>query len=154
MATTLRQSIVSAVVTRMGLINGSSPYETAAGSNVSEWRSDADLYDRDNELPAIGVHDSSDDWEAESFSSVAPEFKHTLRVQLRCLATTPAIIRKVVGDVHTAINTDRTWGGLAVQTMPISDRLIVDEAERKVMGAIVEIEILYRTLGYGPYTQG
>jgi hypothetical protein len=151
MATTLRQQIVTKITERMALILTASGYETNAGQNVDEWRSDADLHDRAN-LPAIGVFDVSDDWEPESYGQ--HRYMHTMRVQLRCVATSTAEIRKVIGDVHTAINTDRGWSSLAAETLPISDRMIVDEAERKILGAIVEVEIKYRSTGFSPYTAG
>lgn len=154
MADTKRQDVIDALLIRLALILTASAYETNAGQNVHEWRSDVDEYAA-NEIPGLSIYDTTDDWEVESMGQ--HRYSHKLTVIVEGVAkgsTGPTVTasqnaRKVIKDIHACIGSDRTLGGVVEWITPKSDRLIVKHAENKFLACQVTFEITYTTTNYG-----
>jgi hypothetical protein len=154
MADTKRQDIIDALLVRLALILTASGYQTNAGANLSEWRSDVDELAA-NEIPSLCIYDTTDDWEPEAFGQY--RYKHKMSVIIEGIAkasTSPTVTamqnaRKIIQDIHACIGSDRTLGAVADWIEPKSDRLIVKHAENKFMACQVTLEISYTTINYG-----
>lgn len=156
MATTIRAQIIEAVKTRMATITTGNSYEVTV-KRVDDFRSMADAYQQTTDsLPAINVLDASDDWAPMAAGQY--RYEHTLTVVIHGAtvpgSTAPISGRALTGAIHKAVSTDITWGGLAQQTIPVSDNTVIEEAERKVCGVQCTFQIKYHTIGLDPYTQG
>lgn len=155
MATTIRQSIVTAILTQLALVTTANGYETTVGT-VGEWRPPTDSYEPAVDAPALTVFDVTDDWEDFSFGQ--DRALHKLTVEVRGTtatgSTAPTLARKLIGDIHKAMVAGGTWGDLTLRTRPVSDAIEVQEADRKVGGVVCTFEVEYLTVGYSAITQG
>jgi len=145
MADSKRQRLVSAVVTRMALINGAGSYVTDIGSRVKDsatnWAEDQDT------LPAISVFDG--DAIAYPTSAGAPRGTiHEMSMLIRYFArqgTTAANCRNGIKDIKTAIRQDDKWSGIAMQTREVREGIVRNQDSFEVEGAEVEIVIQFKT---------
>jgi len=160
MADTKRQQIVAALLTRMQGIRTNNTYldsagnpvsyETDAGLNVQEWP--AVEVSEDDEMPAIIVRDGAEPLERGANAADV----HFLSVGIECLAKgtdAPTQVRKVMGDVLNAIRSDLTWGGVAIDTNPITfDMGSVSQENRRLGGGVVSIVVEFVTRHFNPIT--
>ena len=143
-----RQQIVDAIDARLKTITTANGYNTDAGNNVFEWRSYP--LDENSELPALVYRDTE---EIESLA-VGGYQLHTLTIEIEGYvvgANAARDLRALIADVIKAIGTDLTWGGLAEDTRPVEESIEIDQEERKIAGAVIRIEIDYRTQAFDPY---
>jgi len=133
-----RQSIIEALETRLKTILTTGGYKFSLGSNVFDWI-DRDL-GADTELPCVIYRDRENS--IEPFTTL--QYSNKVKVELEIKAEdTPENLRFMIEDVYKAIGTDDTWGGLALDTQPISDELDFSHADKKVGTARIQIEIEY-----------
>jgi len=137
-----RQSIITAVKTRLQGILTASGYNYNLGSNVFEWKDKALA---DAELPGLIFRDPS----FEKVLDVIGLFTWRLNIEIEIHAqssTAPADMRKMLSDVYKAIGVDEMWGGLALASeQPEGDEMQVQKDQNITAKAVVRFSILYRT---------
>jgi hypothetical protein len=135
MPTATRQSIMSAVEIRMGGI-------ATFGSNVYIWRkSDLPL----DQLPLLNIMDSVDSMPSDGIGN---RRDHDLSVDLEAYfsgSTSAAAARQIIADIVAAIGTDKTWGGLAYDTLIDTAEIRLEEMGKVLSAAQVNITIRYRS---------
>jgi hypothetical protein len=139
---TLRQQIVTAVITRLKTITVAGGYSATLTNNVFEWPA---LNLSASQLPAAIVTDPGGQIED---AGVSGRLDHTLQLEVELLAkgaTAPAVVRELVGDVLRAIGTDPQWSTLAVDTTATGVQFAVEEHECLFAGAQLNLSIMYRT---------
>ena len=137
---TIRQQIVDALDARLQTITIANGYSADLG--VYEWLV-TPLEEED--LPAVIFRDTVDDIDTDE---IGQRRKHDLAVTLDIAASSTAsadAVRELMRDVLTAIGTDKTFGGLAYNTEPLSASLEVSEADQRLSGGQIELEIKYYT---------
>jgi hypothetical protein len=135
-----RQQIVDALDTRLQTITTLNGYSANLG--VYEWLV-TPLEEAD--LPAVVFRDTVDDIDDEKEFS---RLDHTLTVELDVAASSTASadsVRELIKDILTAIGTDKEFGGLAYNTDVLTASLEVSEADQRLTGGQIIIEIKYRT---------
>lgn len=156
MADTKRQLIVTEIVNRMKTIRLDDPegrFQTDLGANVEDWRTRWEQ----EELPALAVCDlvgaTVEDADPNASNSI-----EVLPINLRIFikeGTLPTELRKMIGDVQTAIKADPRWlvggKGLAIRTNPVQAGMLVPETSEEVAGAMVAIEVVYKTGKFNAY---
>lgn len=145
MADSKRQRLVSAIVTRMALINGAGSYTTNVAARVKDsetnWAEDQDT------LPAISVFDG----DAIAHPTSPAEYKAVLNemsvlIKGYCKqGTTAAAARTMIKDIKTAIRQDDKWSGLAMQTREVVDRVARNADSFEVEGCEVEVAVWFKT---------
>lgn len=149
MPDTIRQQIVTAIDTRLKAIKTTAGYQTNLGNNVFQWRTTA--IDADNEMPCATHRDTQD-----TIDLTIGLHLHTLKIEIGVFAkgsTSPAEMRKLIGDIHEMTGSDVTWGGLAEDTKIISEKIISAHEENKFMGIEVELEVEFTTKVFDPFSQ-
>lgn len=144
--------MVSAIVTRMALINGAGSYTTNVSNRVADsetaWAQDQDT------LPAISVFDGESQ---PTPSSTGRSLKtiHLLSVLIKYFCeqgATAANCRNGIKDIKTAIRQDDKWivsnVPLAMQTFEGPERIVRNPDSYEVEGAEVEIIIQYETFKF------
>jgi hypothetical protein len=141
-----RQTLVTAIVARLQAITVANGYRTNGGANVYEW-------DRRpwNELkvPGFGVRDV-ERLEEPKLSNV---LEHALNLEIDCVAAGASghtIVRDMLADVEQAVGTDPTFGGVALTSLQVGDRMGRDTADTSVMEATMRINVRYRTAYWNP----
>lgn len=150
MADSRRQQIVDAVKTRFQAITVAGGYETNIGNNVFEWRDIPSVMVEENDMPCVLVRDPR----TEITQRVSKVQDHDLTIEaavVTATATIPVQVRKMIADIYKAIGVDRTWGGKALDTLPVKDEMGVEHAGKRFGGATVTFTIRHRTLSYDPY---
>jgi hypothetical protein len=142
MSDSIRQQLISAIDTRLKTITTANGYKTNAGSNVFDWL-DRDL--ADSELDAIIYRDRSNVMDMSDFDSKMNTVVVEIQVKTKSTTTTAAQVREMIEDVYKAIGTDETWGGLALQTMPKSDDIDVQQSDKITGSGTITIEIQYES---------
>lgn len=135
-----RQQIVDALDTRLQTITTGNGYSANLG--VYEWLV-TPLEESD--LPAVIFRDTIDDIDDEKEFS---RLDHPLTIELDVAASSsasPASVRELIRDILTAIGTDKYFGGLAYNTDVLSASLEVSEADQRLSGGQIIIEIKYKT---------
>ena len=149
MADSKRQKIVSAIITRMALINGAGSYTTNIAGRVKDsemnWAQDQDT------LPAISVFDG-DAIATPTSPGNALKTVHEMSVLIKYFAeqgTTAAACRNGIKDIMTAVRQDDKWHvsnvPLAMQTRQVVDRIVRTPESFEVEGAEVEIAVQFIT---------
>jgi hypothetical protein len=152
MADSKRQKLVSAIVTRMALINGAGSYTTNIAARVKD--SETNWGEDQGHFPAISVFDG----DAIAHTTSGADYKaviNEMAVLIKYFAKqgdTAANARNGIKDIKTAIRVDDKWsvGGipLAMQTREIVDRIVRNPDSFEVEGAEVEIGIQFKTLKF------
>lgn len=156
MADSKRQKIVSAVVTRMALINGAGSYETDLDSRVKDsetnWAQDQET------LPAVSVFDG-DATGTPSVNNRNLGTIHLMPIIIRGFleqGTTAANARKLIKDIMTAIRVDDKWSvagaPLVMQTRQVRDGILRNQDSFEVEGCEVEIEVQFLTQKFNAET--
>lgn len=149
-----RQAIVSAIVTRLKLINGAGSYTTDVDDRVEDSRTNW----QQEELPAISVFDG----DAIGTPTTAGRnlgTVHTMPVLIRGITeqgTTAANVRTLIKDIQTAIRQDDKFQVLGVQTVmqtrQIRDGILRNTESFEVEGCEVEIEVQFLTQKFNAET--
>lgn len=150
---TLRQQLVTKVITALGQILTTNGYASNIGTKVEDWPVQIQGTDRGSELPYIGVFDTDATTSRESFS--ARKVDRELTIQVRCYfrSTTPGVtVRQYLGDIEKAIGADEQWGKLAVATMPSREGAVIESANLEISAAVFEFVIHYTTCLFDPYS--
>lgn len=151
-----QQDIIAALVERLKIIDGNDPYVTDVGSRVRDGETQWD----ENELPAISVFELPA--ETQDAPNARRKVIHTLAVQIKAFLVagdTSENARQIIADIKRAILGDGTerndWiyerflneqgGGLAMETRPKRHGPEYAESSFEIVGAIVELEILFIT---------
>ncbi len=142
-----RQRIVTAIIARMKLINGTGDYVTNVANNVEDSR----MNWQEEELPAISVFDM----EAQATPTAAGGNKgsvHAMPVMIRCFVkrgSDASAVRQFLADIQTAIRQDEMWtdvgGPVAMQTRQISDSVTRTQDTFEIDGGTVDIEVQFIT---------
>jgi hypothetical protein len=138
-----RQRIVSAIVTRMALIDGTGDYETDVGGRVKD--SEMNWAEDQGHLPAISVFDG-DSTGTPTSTGKATGTIHSMPVLIKYFAkqgTSAANCRKGIKDIMTAIRVDDKFGGLVMQSREVRDSIVRTQETFEVEGAEVEIEVQF-----------
>lgn len=156
MADSLRQDIIDALKTLLATITTGNGYETSIGSSVKEWyTADADS----SVMPVINLNDESveirmgsDDLGAIQLRRERHEMDLRLEIRLTNGTTTATVLRKAIADVYKAIGTDRTLGGLAKDIRARTDRMAIEQQDKIIGVANINISIFYELDILNPYT--
>ncbi|MFA4871378.1 MAG: hypothetical protein WC623_24480 [Pedobacter sp.] len=145
MAETLRQQILDKVKARLQTILVANGYSSNLGSSVFEWRVEPFAT---SELPALVYRDPSDD-----ISQAEGHRNHlTLEIEIVTASETISAVRKKIADVILAIGTDTQWDGLAIDTIPGNDEIIIDQKDKTISGVSMRFTVFFRTKEWKPYT--
>jgi len=142
MPTSTRQQLVDAIVTRLKTITVANGYNLAIGSKVYDWRMSPLL---PAGLPAIEVRDGE---ATMSVATLDAGISHTLSITAVCLAsgaTAAATARKGLADIAKALQTDRTFGGLAQVFLPGSTALEVQQDNDLLAAGQYTFSLVYYT---------
>jgi len=142
MTDSIRQQLIDAIDTRFNAIDTDGGFNSNLGAHVFDWL-DREL--ADSELESLVYRDRTN--EIASFTN--REYTNKLRLEIviktRSADTTPEKLREMIEDVYAAIGTDDTWGGLALDTQPISEEMEVRHEDKITGTAKIVIEIEYQT---------
>lgn len=145
---TIRQQIINAINTRFQGITVANGYQTNIGLNVSLWTDSP--WDRSIDF-GVDIRDPDCTGSADVFP--AHTFKLTVKVMAftKTGATTAATIRdKVLADINKAIGVDPFWGGLAQNTEPPTDSIIIEHKDKIIGGCEITFVVQFRTKAWDP----
>lgn len=137
-----RQSLVTALLSRLATITTANGYDSNLGAHtIGEWRGHFEK----RELPAISLKDAVvlTDPPANRRSGLR---ERRLRVVLELYfadSATPEEARIGISDVLVVIGKDPTFGGDAEGTERVSESLVVDEELTWLNAAQIVVEIIY-----------
>ena len=149
MADSKRETVVQALDTLLETITTTNGYETNAGANVYGWRDtplDASM------LPALVWRDTDSTTPEAGATDI-----HAMTVEIDavviCYAAVDAApqLRKVIADVIKALGSDLTLGGEAQDIRQVSEEVQVEHDDRKIMAAMLTIEVEFTTGHFDPY---
>ncbi len=148
----IRHRIMAEVLTRFTTILTANGYKTQLGANTQQWRLKAW---EDSELPAMSIHDPENTTIEENAASQTHQLRVICEVFVAPGATGVEGIYDLIMDVWKATGVDRRWTDsqtvqLAMNTRQIKDTITMDEQGKKIMGAILEFHIEYRTKPFDP----
>lgn len=140
-----RQSIITALITRLGTITTANGYSTNLGNNVEEWQTfEADPSVAD----MIIVKDASCSLaEGEEDDNSGDCWTRKLTVQVIIITegkTSAAKQRNGIDDVYRAIGTDDTLGGLCEPIESEGDQTDIDRQAKTYGGTLITLGITYR----------
>jgi len=136
------QQIIDSLESRLKNILISNGFYTDAGNQVYLWRSAPFEVD---EMPAINIRDRDDGLRQEWLGN-PNRFDHELIVEIDLITASAETLRQMIADVNHAINSDRTFDGLAIDTEYVNVAILTDEHnENIVKGGRLKIQIIYQT---------
>jgi hypothetical protein len=145
----VRQSIVSAVVARMKLINGTGIYTSNVNSHVEDSRTN---WDEEQDLPAISIFDGDAGTDSPESWDKSTIVIQTMRLMIKGFVkqgTDAATARTLISDIWKAIRTDPDWtvGGhpVVMQTRHVRDSISRNPDSFEVEACEVEIELQFGT---------
>ena len=148
--TDLRTQILVAIGTRLLTILTANGYETELGENVFVWRDLTREPFASSELSGIAYNDVSDESEPLTFEKEL----HRLTVEMTIGAsgeTVESTLRLIAADLEVALNTDRTFGALAMESLLGTNEIAIEHVENKIGILTVPLNIEYTTLVGDPY---
>ena len=144
MADTIREKIVDQIEARFTTITTGNGYRTSIGDKVSVWR--------DNPFEPGDVGLDIRDMGGPIEQKLANVHEQTLNIEVDVVtagSTTATNVRKMIADVYQAIGTDRKWNDgsqdLARNTMLTDDAMQISHAGKRVGGATIKFQVIYRT---------
>ena len=140
MADNIRQQIIDALDARLKTILTTGDYNTNAGAHVFDWL-DRDL--ADSELDAIIYRDKTNEITPETIQNYSNKVTVEIEAKTKQAADTAQQIRKIIEDIYQAIGTDDRWGGLAIDTQPVSEEIDIQQADKIAGSAKLTIAIEY-----------
>lgn len=145
--TTVRESIISNVVTTLAAINV--PTYSMKVNLARRWNgNDFDI----NEFPAAVVVPSGESHEDGRLHLITSTMDIALHLVMRS-ADWSTEMHKLLADARVALTADVTRGGKAMTTQILSDQIYdVSKTADPICSALVEVRVLYRTLYEDPTT--
>lgn len=134
-----RDTIVSAMQTRLAACTVAGGYHTTLTNRVATWQ------------PA-----PAGSWGVVLLPKEEPITEtlingiwgRTLAIDISVQAdgsTSGTTVSQIVEDIYKAIGTDIQWSGNAINTRPVRTIWEVDQNEKRITGATITVEIDYRT---------
>lgn len=151
-----RQTLFDSVITRLKtIVSAAAAYETNIGSQVFAWRDTTTNPFTEVELAtgALNVRDPRHVVE-QGGPAVIGKHHHTLSINVEgavALGTEAAQVRKMMADITKAIGVDRHWSGIAYDTAPGEDQILVAQNGTAITGFSYNFSIEFRTGNYDPY---
>lgn len=147
MADSIRQQIMAALEDQLQTIKTSAGYNSNLGSYVYEWEGNERI--SDSALPCVVYRDKS-----QTTAQTVGQQEHTLTVELQIIAnSTASVMRGIIADVTKCLGGNLTLGGLAEDIRPIADEeVIVEHNERRYFGVTMQVEVLFVTNNWDPYS--
>ena len=105
-----------------------------------------------SELPAVNLRDATEEISILSWSRDLRILTVILEVAVSESTDAPAEIRGVIADLEVSINTDRTWGTLALESELLLNEMQIEHLENKIMVARVPLRIQFTTAFGNPYS--
>jgi len=136
----LRTTIVDAIVARLNALTTTGGYHnTLSGKVFGFFGKTADA----SEI-VLDVRDVSES--IQELSNAKWDRRMVVEIHLQATGSTSAAsCRELIEDVYKSVGTDRTWSGNAIDTVAVSDEIETEQEERRVTGAKIILEVLYRT---------
>ena len=148
MATSIRQQIVSTLVTLLGTITTGNGYETNIGSSVDEWRTDNW---QESELPGVSIKDPDETVERKGSKDY-----HSLSIVMEVKttgSTSTVVFRDAIADIDKAISTDPTLGALVQSLTPVeNESAVVEKVDKIFASTTIKLTAVYRTAMFNPFT--
>lgn len=146
MATSVRESIVASIITRLQTITTINGYETNLGSNVFDWK----VIDvQESDLPCVTVKDTSEDVEVRGRNHLC---RLQIELEAKAAGVDKSIPRKVLADVQKAIGVDPNFDNQVTSTEPVENETLDFEQQNKVFSSIImKFVVNYATLAFQPY---
>ncbi len=146
MADSKRQQIIEALDTRLKTIKKTSGYKSDIGNHVYDWL-DRDL--DDSELPALIYRDRTNPIESYTVLNYLNQVNVEIEVKAKSASTTAESVREMIEDVYKAIGTDDRFGGLAVDSQPVSDEINISHEDKIKGTGTINIIIEYEKEKWG-----
>lgn len=154
MADTIRQQIVDAIIATLETIQAGAVYQTSIGSTVFDFEANVQGTDREGELPVLSVYDLEEIALDAQLDEKRTNCSLTVQIRAYVRSETPSReLRKIIGDIQTAIGTNTRWNKLATGTLPVRAGLVIQSENFEISAAAVEITVYYSTLTFNPYCQ-
>jgi hypothetical protein len=141
MADSIRQKIIDAIKTRFTMVS------------ISEWRDLERNPFQQSELPAVNLRDATEEIGILTWNRDLRTLPVMLEIAVMESTDGPKEIRKVIADLEVSVNTDRTWGGLALESELMVSEMAIEHLENKIMIARVPLRIQFITALGNPYSQ-
>ena len=155
MAASLRQQIVSAIITQMKTISTVNGYNSNLGTNVFDWKTSAW---EAQEMPGISVEDGLEITTPYTLGNPANtqgtcwnELKIELRIAIQSGTTSAAVLRECIADVVKAIGTNFTFGLQNTYTLQDKTESLLIQDKNVLGGARVGFTIKYLSKYFSPY---
>lgn len=145
----IRQQLVDAIETRLGLIAPGHVFQLPSGPHVCDnnilgvypWRK---VPFSQAQIPAIAF------WDADAPVQPGPvsQHEHSLKIALEVHVagnTAATTARSIMQDILAAIGSDPRWGNLARWTDIDSHEIAVDQAGDVIAGVSINFTVTYRT---------
>jgi len=145
MADSIRQEIMDALVTQLGLISTTGGYNTTP--TIYKWREYAL---EDSDYPAIILRDTTNDYEIHH-----AEWLHTLRIDIGIMVQGEAAddtMRSVIADVIVALGADTSIGGYVYDLEIDNDTQEIEHEGYIQDGCLMHLVCRYKTPAWDPYT--
>lgn len=134
----LRQDIVDAMKTRFLTIATPTYHNTLSGKvflhfgKMGQGGTVVDIRDTTEEIQEL----SNAKWDRTLTVEVGIETDG---------ASSDTTVRQLMEDIFKSIGTDRTWSGKAIDTGIVSSNIELEHEEKRITGATITIQVLYRT---------
>ncbi len=135
----LRQDIVDAMKTRFLTIATTTYHNTLSGKvfiHYGKTTATGTLVDIRDTQERIEEHASGAVWDRRVSVDIDIQTNG---------AASDTTVRQLMEDILKSIGTDRTWSGKAIDTSVLSSNIEVEHEEKRISGATISVEILYRT---------
>lgn len=148
MAESVRQDVVTDLLTRLATITTANGYETDIGSNVDEHRT-TDW--QESELEGIDVRDPSEDVEIRGAN-------HAMTIHFEIEAkttggTSPEKVRDIIADVTKAIGLSPKFSSSVQDIKPVENESMNFNKKDKLFGSVLmKFDVRYVTKAFTPFS--
>jgi hypothetical protein len=156
MPDSFRQQLWNAIKARFSNIHVNNGYATNIGTKMFNWRDLGAMPFTADEIPGMMMRDADNTFE----HSVITKHQHRLSIEVFAIADgSPPdnLARSILADLDKAIGVDRQWTinnvHLAIDTVPVSDRIDVDHGDKRLAGVRKIFSVTYRHAAFDHYTQ-
>ena len=105
-----------------------------------------------SDLPAVNLRDATEEISILSWTRDLRILIVILEIAVVESTDAPAEMRGVIADLEVSINTDRTWGTLALESELLLNEMQIEHLENKIMVARVPLRIQFTTAFGNPYS--
>ena len=120
--------------------------------NTFKWRDLERNPFQPSELPAVNLRDATEEISILSWTRDLRILIVILEIAVVESTDAPAEMRGVIADLEVSINTDRTWGTLALESELLLNEMQIEHLENKIMVARVPLRIQFTTAFGNPYS--